>query len=457
MASPDFLQELSARIREEQPFSREEKLLCAVSGGLDSMVLAESLHSLGYPLEIAHVNFELRGEDSFLDETFVQQWAEEKAVVFHLKRAGKELDHLQGSLQERARNLRYEWLEKLAAERGISHLLLGHHADDQLETILLQFFRGSGTAGLQGMKASSGIRRRPLLSFPKESLRTYALAAGLKWREDLSNTGEAYLRNRIRHRLVPVLKEIFPGIDTVINRNAQRASHAASAVDHLFQSLFLEFLKEERNDRHEFDLGRMNAHPMGDFFLSELLLRNGFTVSDAADLSLSETGSVKSLIRSGESRSRKNAGGLLAELRFPRLLLWKKGFNETRFTAIVLEQGADYECTLPDGNKLRMQQAGPSNEKNGPESADFAVAQNSFPLCLRLWQPGDRMAPEGMKGKKKKLSDIFSEAKLSAAEKSMQIVLTDKQGSILWIPGLRKAALVSAENASAFFFLISNS
>lgn len=450
MASPDFLQELSARIHEEQPFSRQEKLLCAVSGGLDSMVLAKSLHSLGYPLEIAHVNFELRDEDSYQDEKLVQQWAEEHEVVFHLKRAGNELHHLQGSLQERARNLRYEWLEKLAAERGINHLVLGHHADDQMETILLQFFRGSGIAGLQGMKASSGIRRRPLLSFPKETLRNYALAAGLKWREDLSNAGDAYLRNRIRHRLVPQLQELFPGMEQVILRNAQRAKHAATAVEYLFQSLFQEFLKEEKKDCLEFDLRRMKAHSMGDFFLSELLLRNGFTVSDATDLSLFKADS-------GESRSRNNTGGLLAELRFPRLLLWKKAFNETRFAAIVLEHGADYACTLPDGNKLRMQQPGSTNEKTGPESPDFYVGRNSFPLCLRLWQPGDRMAPEGMKSKKKKLSDIFSEARLSPAEKSMQIVLTDKQGRILWIPGLRKAAQVSAEDASAFFFLISPS
>ena len=135
MDSTSFLQNLNSYIRKNDLFGREEVLLCAVSGGLDSMVLVHALHSLGYAIEIALVNFELRGEDSFLDEKMVQEWAEKHRMPFHLKRAGDSLKKMPGSLQENARNFRYEWLEKMASDRGIRHLLLGHHAGDQLETI----------------------------------------------------------------------------------------------------------------------------------------------------------------------------------------------------------------------------------------------------------------------------------------------------------------------------------
>lgn len=297
MRKGDFSEKLRIHIREKKLFKDGEKLLCAVSGGADSMVMASSLLELGYPLEIAHVNFELRGMDSFLDEKLVQDWAQQNRVPFHLKRAGEELNKLTGSLQEKARNFRYRWFENLAADRGITHLVLAHHANDQTETILMQFFRGAGTQGLKGMPASDGLRRRPMLGFTKEEILTEALQKNITWREDLSNEKDDYLRNRVRHHLIPLLLEIFPGFEKVLHRNAARMEHTAVGMDFLYQTLRQEFLQRENTDKEEYRLDLMRHHELGVFFAMEMLQKKGFTFSDALDFG--------SGIGSNESRKKK--------------------------------------------------------------------------------------------------------------------------------------------------------
>ena len=445
MDSTSFLQNLNSFIRKNDLFGREEALLCAVSGGLDSMVLAHALHSLGYAIEIAHVNFELRGEDSFQDEKLVEEWAGNHQLIFHLKRAGNNLKKMPGSLQENARNFRYEWLEKLASERGIRHLILGHHAGDQLETILLQFFRGGGIRALKGMSPSSRMRRRPLLPFPKETLMAYAQQAGLVWREDASNAGVAYRRNQVRHQLLPLLEETFPGYSGVLLRNAGRLALQAGVLDHTFEELYQGFLKENNQDSTEFRLDAISAHPLGQYFLTELLEQNGFSFSDA--LSLSENPEKT------ESRVRSNGSGLVAEIRYPRFLLRKA--EEVILPEVRIERPENAVFQLSDSLILRTELSS-SPQENGGLYCWSALPENlKFPLVLRLWKAGDRIAPAGMGGKKKKVSDVLSEARLSPGEKQRQYLLEDAAGRVLWIPGLREAeADKQGEKSGPFLSLI---
>ncbi len=434
MESGSFLQNLSASIQKNALFGKEEKLLCAISGGLDSMVMAHALHHLGFALEIAHVNFELRAEDSFLDEKLVCEWAESNQLPFHLKRAGDALKKMPGSLQENAREFRYRWLEELASERNIRHILLAHHAGDQTETLLLQYFRGAGLQGMQGIRAINGLRKRPLLPFTKAELLDYARQTALVWREDVSNAGEAYRRNKVRHRLVPLLEEVFPGFEPVLQRNAKRMELLGRAVEPLFQELYALFLKEDGPAKREFFLDAIAAHPQGLYFFCELLERNGFPFSDALDLSHS--------LEKTECRSRQNSIGLVLELRFPRLLLFSNPV--AAMPAIYIEKPESREnqsFQLAEG--LHLQVVPGASIASGLDKKSFSAAVDllHFPLCFRPWKAGERMAVKGMGGKKKKVSDILTEAGLTAAEKAACHLLEDARGNILWIPGHRLAEL----------------
>jgi tRNA(Ile)-lysidine synthase len=429
MESQRFQEQLRAFIRKNALFGEEETLFCAVSGGLDSMVMVHALHALGYALEIAHVNFELRGDDSFLDEKQVQEWAGKHHLPFHLKRAGEGLKKLPGSLQENARNFRYEWLENLASERNIRHLLLAHHADDQVETILLQFFRGAGIRGLKGMSPSAGMRRRPLLSFSKQELLEYAESEGLPWREDSSNSGDAYKRNKVRHHLVPLLEEIFPGFQSVILRNSERLALQTEALNSCYQDLYEGFLKEEKPAVSEFFLDDIAKHPLGKFFLTELLEQKGFSFSDAQDLS---TDMAKT-----ESRMRKNGDGLVAEFRYPRLLLRQE--NQKSFPEIRIECAEQAVFQLSENRFLHIEISAECPEVCNHFCWTSALENLHFPLFFRLWRPGDRIALKGMAGKKKKVSDVLSEARLSPGEKQSQYLLEDANGRVLWIPGVRES------------------
>jgi tRNA(Ile)-lysidine synthase len=433
MVKTDFLARMETFIRRQKLFGAGETLLCAVSGGIDSMVMVHALQALGYRLEIAHVNFQLRGEDSDRDELLVQEWALQSGCPFHLKRAGSCMKMIKGSLQERARNFRYGWLEKLARQRNISHLLLAHHAEDQTETLLLQYFRGAGISGRQGMKPASGMRKRPLMPFTRSEISAFAADAGIAWREDVSNSSDAYLRNRIRHHLKPLLDELFPGFPAVLERNATRLSITSAASEFLYRQLYNEFLNVENSDFIEFSLERIHNHPMAVFFMVELLLNHHFSFPDAFDLS-QKTGAEESLMK-------RNSKGLVLEIRYPRMLLWKN-LDDADFaeSGILLESPLEKSCLLSGGQKLNVRLVDGQQPGQALHSWQYPVEKVGFPLRLRHWRSGDRIQLPGMAGKRKKLSDLFSEARLTGIEKKRILVLEDAGGQILWIPGFRIAA-----------------
>ena len=436
----EFTVRLSKHILDQRLFPKDEVLLCAVSGGMDSMVLADSLLKLGHRIEIAHVNFQIRGADSDKDEELVRLWANHHSLPFHLKRAGDQLKSMKGSLQENARDFRYSWLEQLAEGRGIRHLVLAHHADDQTETILMQFFRGAGAKGLQGMQAANGLRRRPLLPFSKTELKAYALQEGIIWREDASNAGNAYRRNQVRHYLIPLLQELFPGFDSVLLRNAERIKMDVQAADFLFDNLSRDFLKTEKSGLQEFHLDRISAHPMGNFFIKKQMLQHGFTLSDAEDFCLHR--------ESTECRFRTSKTGILAERKFPRLLFWTNipsGFREQ-----ILTKASKYQLELPDGTPLHIFLS--EERLSDTHAFSFPLKDISFPVCFRKWKSGDRIAMQGMQGKMKKVSDLLTQEGLTLQEKKQQIVLEDACSRILWI-SCRQHANVGPNPVGPWFII----
>ena len=215
------------------PFLKGKRLLLAVSGGIDSMVLVHLFQQLDYDFAIAHCNFQLRGEESDGDETFVKTVCEQLKIPFHtIKFDTKQLaEEQKTSIQVTARNLRYEWFSKLLEENGIDFLLTAHQLDDSLETFIINLSRGTGLDGLIGIPMQNEHIIRPLLPFSREDIVAYGKENKIQWREDSSNASDKYLRNKIRHDIVPILKELNPSFLNSFQNTLDNLQQAQSLVD----------------------------------------------------------------------------------------------------------------------------------------------------------------------------------------------------------------------------------
>ena len=207
-----MLGNIEKHIAKHLPFLKHSKVLIAISGGLDSVVLAKLFHSLEYSIGFAHCNFQLRGEESNEDETFVKNLATELNVEVFAKKFDTEkyANEQKLSIQMAARKLRYEWFQEIATTFQYDYILTAHHKDDALETFLINLSRGTGIEGLTGIPERNGIIVRPLLPFTRDEIYAFAGKNKLQWREDSSNASTKYVRNKIRHDIVPLLKELHP-------------------------------------------------------------------------------------------------------------------------------------------------------------------------------------------------------------------------------------------------------
>ena len=429
-----FLSSVRDFISRENLFPKEEKLLCAVSGGVDSMVLAFTLLELGYNLEIAHYNYGLRGMDSDADEELVRTWAGQHQIPFHRHSPPSDFRTKPGiSLQEEARNLRYQWMESLSEERGIQHIVLAHHADDQVETVFLNLLRGTGLAGMRGMLPVQGKRKRPLLEKTRAEILTFAQTHSIPWREDASNAKSDYRRNQLRHSIIPQLQELSPGFERAVLRNAERFRLYESTLGSQYQMLKTAFLRTESHEKRTFDLPAVLAHPQGKFFFFECLKKSGFGWDESSQLWQSAT--------SEESIERRSADGILTEIRFPKWLVWKSE-PVVLDTLPVIQKPEPAVLPLPSGQKLVLEIKAVEGFIPASMSANQWMADSSklaFPLSFRLWKEGEVFQPFGMKGKRKQISDLLTEAGLTKEEKCRQFILEDSNGTILWVTGIRSS------------------
>ena len=230
-----MLQAFIAHIRQQHLFPTGQQVLLAVSGGIDSVVLTHLMHSAGYPFAIAHCNFHLRPGDCDRDETFVRQLAATYAVPIHVAQfdtASHAASHHQ-SIEQAARQLRYEYFEQLRLQHGYAAILTAHHRDDSTETFFLNLLRGTGLAGLHGILPVQGHIVRPLLPFGRSDIEAYAAQHRLTHVEDSTNASLDYLRNQVRHRLLPLLRELQPAADHTLQ---QTILHLQS-TERLYQAL----------------------------------------------------------------------------------------------------------------------------------------------------------------------------------------------------------------------------
>jgi tRNA(Ile)-lysidine synthase len=242
-----MLSKFTAHIEKNFTFLKNKRLLIAVSGGLDSMVLLTFLKQWNADLSVAHCNFGLRGSESDGDEVFVASFCKRKSIPFFSKKFVTQLP--KHSVQMAARTLRYEWFESLLDEHSFDFILTAHHADDNLETVLINLTRGAGIAGLSGIPPVNNRIVRPLLPFSKKEILDFAQTNNLEWREDSSNQKLDYVRNQIRHQVVPALKNIQPQLIEQVQKSIHFLSDTQKIQQQYFESLLQKISTQHKSSR----------------------------------------------------------------------------------------------------------------------------------------------------------------------------------------------------------------
>lgn len=410
-------------------FESGKGLLLAVSGGLDSVVMAHLVHRAGLRFAIAHVNFGLRGSESIEDAAWVEALAQHYHVPFYLTHfdTTRFAGQTGVSVQMAARTLRYEWFEQLRAEHHYSFIATAHHRNDVIETLLLNLTRGTGLAGLHGMAAQQGKLLRPLLFADRVDLETYATDHQLDWREDRSNQSDYYARNRIRHHVVPVLQSINPGLLQTLNTTLERLRAAETLMQQeLDRSASL--VVKTTDSTTQIDLISLRMLPQPTFRLAEWLRPFGFTYQQST--------AIWQAIGQGQGQEFGSATHRLVHER--NQLIVSRNLPVETAPVIKLLALPENPVLLSSDSELRFRVFDkPANFEfpADPKVASFDADTLAFPLTIRRWQEGDRFRPLGMKGTKL-VSDLLADLKVPRLEREQTYVLAaDEQ--IAWVIGYR--------------------
>jgi len=401
------------------PELMEQRFIVACSGGLDSVVLAHLCKGSGMSFALAHCNFRLRGAESDEDERFVGQLAHSLEVPFFVVRFDT-IDYVRShglSVQLAARELRYEWFSTLREKEGYAYVLTAHHLDDMLETFLINLSRGTGLDGLTGIPANSNRIIRPLLPFRRSELQDFANQQGLSWREDSSNEETKYLRNKIRHHLVPVLKELHPSFLDNFKMTQGYLSDAARMLQQhvttLKESLFIPYFNGYKIDLKE---------------LNRLEPLNGYLYALFKDYGFTAWADVEGLLTAMSGKEVHSKTHRLIKDRKYLLLQQIQEETDNDGVAAALESPGD----LPV--KLVIEPAEAIEEKdNTILYVDKETLNHN--LTVRKRKKGDYFYPLGMNGKKK-VSKFFKDEKMDAVAKENQWLLCCGD-DIVWIIGRR--------------------
>ena len=417
-----MLRQFENQVSNHFPFLQGKKLLLAVSGGLDSMVLVHLFQQLNYEIVVLHCNFQLRGLESFEDQQFIQEYSNTNAIPFVFTQFDTEAfaADFKVSIQVAARELRYSWFyEQLAIQKG-DFILTAHHADDNLETFLINLSRGTGLEGLIGIPAQNEKVIRPLLSFSRQQIEEYASVNKLKWREDSSNASDKYLRNKIRHHLVPLLKELNPNFISSFEKTQSFLSEAQELVDDAAIMVYQQVAREEGEDIY-FDLGRLLQLPNYSSYLYQWLKEFGFTAwDDIYELVTSQSGKQ---VLAPYFRLIKDRDCLI-------LSPLQSQENQQEFEIESLESKVKFPLNLDFSN---VSEIGFASDSTIFVDEDKLV----FPLTLRHWNEGDVFQPFGMEGKSKKVSKLFKDEKLSLIDKE-KVWLLCSNNQVVWVVGIRQ-------------------
>lgn len=416
-----MLLQLQNHLSQNLPFLQDKKLLLAVSGGVDSMVLTHLFKALNYNIAIAHCNFNLRGEESDGDENFIRSHANDNNIeifVTHFDTASFAED-TKVSVQMAARQLRYAWFQELMEEKGFDYLLTAHHLDDSIETFLINFTRGTGLEGLTGIPQQNDTVIRPLLPFTRKEIENYAEENGIKWREDSSNASDKYMRNKLRHDIIPVLKSMNTDFSGSFKETLQHLQQAQSLVEDASVLVYKQVVTEVDGQKH-INIEQLLRLPNYHAYLYQWLKPFSFTAwNDIYNLPSAQTGKQ---INTEQYRLLKN-----------REILILEPINQQDNQVYKIEEN-QREVTVPIHLYFQKTALISNNFLKNEIYVNKELVK--FPLFVRKWREGDYFYPFGMNGKKKKVSKFFKDEKMSVSEKeNTWLLLSGKD--IVWIVGRR--------------------
>ncbi len=400
------------------------RLLCAVSGGIDSMVMLSLLNEMNYECVVAHCNFRLRGDESDGDEQFVREMCEKMYIPCFVNTfdTHKFADETGLSIQMAARKLRYDWFYELAEKESCSYIALAHNSDDQVETAILNFARGTGIRGVSGMKPLAGKLFRPLIEVSRADIVQISTEDNIPFHNDSTNATTKYARNKVRHLVIPLLEEInvaakenilksvsyFAETERIMNDYVRRAKEAAMSSS---------------NGLLRIDVAIIMQTAAPSTVLFEMLIGEGVPkplASESVCLLEAQTG-------------RKCEMDGVEIVRNREYIEVQKSVGENDESVVTVnaigelkKYGFEISFAYCDDDFVF--------DKN-PQVAYIDVKKLKFPLTLRKWNFGDKFMPLGMKGMRK-LSDFFKDEKLSQAEKS-NVRILESDGKIVWVVGMR--------------------
>lgn len=413
-------------------FTQQARILLAVSGGVDSVVMTYLLASANYTIGIAHVNFQLRDGDAEKDEAFVKNLATSLNVPFFTTSVDtkKYASANKLSIEEAARNIRYQWLEEIRIQNSYDFIATAHHLNDHAETMLMHLTSGTGLQGMHGIRARNGNIIRPLLFATREQIETYASEHQLTFCTDVTNNSDVYLRNAFRKQVIPFLQQTNPSFLQTMATNAQHFREAHLLADERAVMLLHKWLKTTPT-AISLPIKPITNHPAASTLLHTWLAPFGFTHAQITELATQQHVSGKQFLTNTH-----------------RLIVDRKHFLLTSYPQVnaniqIIENPSGSYHIKNGKLKIEKMAMHPNiNLQASNNIAYFDADKIEFPLTLRVWQKGDYMYPLGLfkKGKtkpgKKKISDILTDARIAIPEKENTFVLCSGE-YILWLIGIR--------------------
>jgi tRNA(Ile)-lysidine synthase len=445
MPANTLLQRFVEHQRQAALLQPADKVLLAVSGGVDSVVMAHLFAKAGYSFGIAHCNFHLRGDDSNADEEFVHALAQQYQVPFYCAEFDTTAfakEH-RLSIEEAARKQRYDFFHRTASENGYSFIATAHHLNDAIETFFINLIRGTGLTGLHGIRAKNGNVIRPLLPFTRQEIADYAAANKLPFHEDYTNNDTLFLRNKIRHNLMPVLKEISPQIERTM---AQNMGNLADAEQIFRQAIVEKQQQIFRCDNDEITIAKSDIRQLvpAQTALFEMLRPFGFNAT-----------AVGNLLSSLESAGKQLYSASHTILIDRHNIIIRPSENCPDSPEYqIFEDAVSIDVPI----SLTFTHSQFDGSRSLVTDSDTVIVDSSklkFPLVLRKWRTGDRFRPFGMKGSRK-VSDFFKDNRLSLFEKNEKWLLCNADGEIIWIVGMRMDDSFAATQSTKEITIIKN-
>jgi len=416
-----MLEKFKKHVNDNLFFLTKSRLLLAISGGIDSVILAHLLHEMELNFSLAHCNFKLRYEDSDKDAMFVNDLAEKLSVQCHsieFETSGYAKNN-KLSTQMAARELRYNWFEELVSDHNYDYVLTAHHANDNIETVLINLTRGATLDGLVGIPEINGDIVRPLLPFTRAEIERYTILKNISWREDESNKSTKYFRNKIRHQVIPVLEELNPSVLETFNTHLSYLKLEKKVLDNHFEEVKKEVFFNE-GGLFRIDIKKLKKHTEYKAYLYYML--KGYSFSEWSDIEGLMSGQSGKFVSSKTHRLIKDRDFLLLE---------EKSLHLQHSNVVIANEIT--QINLPINLCFEfVDQVGQSVKNVIYVNADMI----KYPLNLRKKENGDSFFPFGMKGKKK-ISKYFKDEKMSLIEKENSWLLCDVTGAIIWVVGRR--------------------